>query len=61
MPIDWLSREQRREAELAEQAAKELEYALDRMRKKGRRDLAALLEAGEISVNEAFVRLHSRQ
>jgi uncharacterized protein YhaN len=61
MPIDWLSREQRREAELAEQAAEELKYALDRMRKKGRRDLAALLEAGEISVSEAFVRLHSRQ
>ena len=42
------------------EAELELEYALARMREKGREDLVALLESGEITPNEAFVRLHSR-
>jgi hypothetical protein len=42
IPIRWRSYEQERQAWLAEQAADELKYALDRMRAD---DLAALLEA----------------
>jgi hypothetical protein len=41
--------EEARQREAAERAANELAYALERMREKGRNDLAALLEAGEIS------------
>ena len=47
----------RREAELAEA---ERVYAISRAYQKGRPDLAARLEAGRISVTEAFVRLHTR-
>ena len=43
-----------------EQAAAELAYARERLREKGREDLIALLETGEITVNEAFIRLHRR-
>ena len=52
--------EEARQREAAERAANELAYALERMREKGRNDLAALLEAGEISAIEAFTRLHGR-
>jgi hypothetical protein len=52
--------EEARQREATERAANELSYALERMREKGRNDLAALLEAGEISVIEAFTRLHGR-
>ena len=48
----------RRDAELAEA---ERAYAISRTREKGRDDLAAFLEAGEISAGEAFFRLHARR
>jgi hypothetical protein len=48
---------QQRDAELAEA---ERIYAIAPAREKGRQDLAALLEAAEISAGEAFVRLHGR-
>ena len=44
----------------AELGAEELAYALQRLREKGRPDLVALLKGGQIRVDEAFVRLHSR-
>lgn len=43
----------------AEQTA-EIAYAVSRTRALGRPDLAELLEAGEISAMEAFIRLHTR-
>ena len=53
--------EQERKRRDAELAAAECAYAIDRTREKDRDDLAALLEAGEISAGEAFFRLHARR
>jgi len=52
--------EQERERRDAELAEVERAYAISRTREKGRDDLAALLEAGEIAAGEALIRLHSR-
>ena len=49
---------QRRDAERAEA---ERGYAIERTRAKGREDLAAPLEAGEIGPGELFMRLHARR
>jgi hypothetical protein len=49
-----------RQREEAEQRAKERAYALERVRAKGRRDLAELLEAGRITAIEAFTRLYGQ-
>jgi hypothetical protein len=53
--------EQHRARRDAERAALERDLAINRTRKRGRDDLAELLEAGEISAGEAFFRLHARR
>ena len=45
----------------AEQHAEEVKYARARLVECGRTDLVTLLEFGEITPSEAFVRLHRRK